>query len=549
MQRRVLLGCLFLSACATGGQDDSDSEGRALVVGTKDPVTYYKDIKPIVDQKCGQCHSEGASGQFGLGSYADLKPLAAAVKESVSTGSMPPWSATGPVGQFAGDRRLTDTEASKLIGWVEQGSPEGNAADARPLNVPAPQKLSKVDLTLAVSDPYTPAAGGDDYRCYILEWTPTTNKFITGLNVVPSDKQLIRHANAYLIDPAASPDLWKRNGVDGDIGWSCMSGPTNAAWIGAYDAVGGARVLPSGLGLEVKPYSAIVLQVHYNTLHKGGADQPKVEFSLSDTSARPAQVGLIVNPVWQARGLRIPANEADVPFRYVFRPANLVRGTTYDLHAADLHMHKFGKSGSVGVVRQDGSSEPILNVASWEFGWQQSYGLAAPVRLGPQDQLFVECHFDNTAENQPIGAAPVERNWGETPNDEVCIGNVLAAAPGSAVVPDAGRPDAGRDAGPPDSGRPTVPDAGRPAVPDAGRPTVPDAGRPTVPDAGRPTVPDAGRPTQPPVRDAGRPPVTNPTNPTNPNCTGSTSVSGPGVISVGRTDLSGGSGSVTRCIR
>jgi hypothetical protein len=54
------------------------------------------------------------------------------------------------------------------------------------------------------------------------------------------------------------------------------------------------------------------------------------------------------------------------------------------------------------------------------------YGLAQPRTFRPKDLLTVECHWNNTAANQPVvngqPVAPRDLNWGEGTHDEMCIG-------------------------------------------------------------------------------------------------------------------------------
>jgi hypothetical protein len=47
----------------------------------------------------------------------------------------------------------------------------------------------------------------------------------------------------------------------------------------------------------------------------------------------------------------------------------------------------------------------------------------------PGDRLRIECHWDNTLDNQPIvdgePLQPVDLNWGEGTTDEMCVGFFL----------------------------------------------------------------------------------------------------------------------------
>ena len=104
MQRMAMLGCMVLFACSAGegasGAPAAKAGVSAQVVGTSRPVTYYRDVKPIIDQKCAQCHTEGGGGHFSLQTFADVKPRVAGIKAAVADGVMPPWRASGPLDQF-----------------------------------------------------------------------------------------------------------------------------------------------------------------------------------------------------------------------------------------------------------------------------------------------------------------------------------------------------------------------------------------------------------------------------------------------------------------
>ena len=50
------------------------------------------------------------------------------------------------------------------------------------------------------------------------------------------------------------------------------------------------------------------------------------------------------------------------------------------------------------------------------------------MQLNPGDRLGLECHWDNSAGNQPFvdgqRVPPRELNWGEGTDDEMCLGGL-----------------------------------------------------------------------------------------------------------------------------
>src|ERR1700724_823694 len=88
--------------------------------------TFSKDIAPIIYQHCASCHRPGEIAPMPLLSYEQVRPWAAAIREAVATGAMPPWHSAAPRGQFSNDRRLTDLEKESIMGWTAAGAPKGD---------------------------------------------------------------------------------------------------------------------------------------------------------------------------------------------------------------------------------------------------------------------------------------------------------------------------------------------------------------------------------------------------------------------------------------
>ena len=104
----------------------------------KGPVTYTKDIAPILQRSCQSCHRPDSVAPMSLLSYAEARPYARAMKlrtslrnNTGSRGIMPPWFIEKNIGiqNFKEDISLSDAEISKIAEWADNGAPEGNPAD------------------------------------------------------------------------------------------------------------------------------------------------------------------------------------------------------------------------------------------------------------------------------------------------------------------------------------------------------------------------------------------------------------------------------------
>src|SRR5262245_44302156 len=97
-------------------------------------VTFTKDVAPILQRACQNCHRPGAIAPMSLVTYEDARPWARSIKQKVTNGEMPPWYIDRNVGitKFKDDPSLTPREVATLTAWVDSGAPMGSAADMPP---------------------------------------------------------------------------------------------------------------------------------------------------------------------------------------------------------------------------------------------------------------------------------------------------------------------------------------------------------------------------------------------------------------------------------
>src|SRR5688572_29657987 len=86
---------------------------------TAGQATFHKDVLPILQKNCQGCHRPGEAAPFSLLTYAEARPWAKAIRESVRLKRMPPWFADPHVGKFANDRSLAQSDIDTLVKWAE----------------------------------------------------------------------------------------------------------------------------------------------------------------------------------------------------------------------------------------------------------------------------------------------------------------------------------------------------------------------------------------------------------------------------------------------
>src|ERR1700719_4143260 len=87
--------------------------------------TFAKDVAPILQAKCQNCHRDGSMAPMSLVTYEETRPWAKSIKQRVVTRNMPPWHLDKTVGiqHFQNDMSLTDEQISTIARWADAGAP------------------------------------------------------------------------------------------------------------------------------------------------------------------------------------------------------------------------------------------------------------------------------------------------------------------------------------------------------------------------------------------------------------------------------------------
>ena len=116
----------------------SSIAGDASIKTTPDasarPVTFSKDVAPILQARCQECHRQGSMAPMSLVTYEETRPWAKSIRQRVITRQMPPWHIDPSVGvqKFKNDISLSDQEIAVIGKWADSGAPMGNPADMPP---------------------------------------------------------------------------------------------------------------------------------------------------------------------------------------------------------------------------------------------------------------------------------------------------------------------------------------------------------------------------------------------------------------------------------
>ena len=107
-----------------------------LSVARAQEVTFHRDIEPILQRSCQNCHRAGGVGPMPLVTFEQVAPYAGLIEYKTGlrdrAGAMPPWYMEKDVGiqSYKNDPSLSEAELAAISTWARTGTPKGDPADA-----------------------------------------------------------------------------------------------------------------------------------------------------------------------------------------------------------------------------------------------------------------------------------------------------------------------------------------------------------------------------------------------------------------------------------
>jgi hypothetical protein len=361
--------------------------------------TFYRDVLPILQKRCQECHRAGEMAPMALATYEQTRPWAKAIRDAVFSKKMPPWFADPCCGKFANDRSLTAPEIATLARWAESGAGKGDVRDAPPARLwPEHGNLESPDVTLELPRAVdVPAKGEIEYQYAVVPTGFREDRWIQGAEVRPGVRSVVHHVVVYIREPG---ETWTRGPTKSDILTVWAPGSAPDVW-----PQGIAKLIPAGADL--------VFEIHYTPSGKAARDRTSVALKF----ARGAPERRVLTLQLSNDKFLIPAGDRD---------ARVTAWGTLPNDALLLgffpHMHLRGKSFEYLRMRADGQPEVLLQVKNYRFDWQLSYRLAQPVKLEKGTRLECVGHFDNSAANPRNPDAKADVGYGQQSWEEMMIG-------------------------------------------------------------------------------------------------------------------------------
>jgi mono/diheme cytochrome c family protein len=383
--------------------------GVAGGAGPNAPVTFNKDVAPILFKNCSGCHRPGQIAPMSLLSYKEARPWARSIRDVVSERRMPPWLADPRHGEFSNDRRLSQKEIETITAWVDSGGKEGEARD-----LPALPKfgegwtIGQPDVILSMNEEFAvPADGVVAYKYFTVPTNFTEDRYVQLAEIRQGNRSVVHHVIVTVREPGDSAAPADAQGGEGRTGRNA-----DGMLVGWAPGMSPLTLRP-GQAKLIKAGSSLVFQMHYTPNGEAGRDRTSVGLIFA---RQPVEKRVITAPV-AARTLVIPPGDPNYESTssYTFKD---------DSHIVSFmpHMHVRGKDFEYRLVLPDGSTRVLLRVPRYDFNWQLSYFLKEPLAVPKGSRLECTAHHDNSAGNRYNPDPAKEVRWGPQTWEEMMIG-------------------------------------------------------------------------------------------------------------------------------
>ena len=366
-------------------------------------VTFTKDVAPILQRSCQNCHRPDSNAPMSLLSYEDARPYARSIKAKTTSRLMPPWHVERNIGiqKFKDDPSLTDQEIATIAAWVDQGAQKGNMTDMPPARAFADDEvwhIGKPDLIVEIPQPHVVAAAGPDvWIDYIADSGLTEDRYVQAVETKPGPgaRTVMHHLLTYLIQDV--PESEKLVGVD-DVRQT-----QTETFLNEYAVGKNGDILPDKTGKLMKAGAKVRFNIHYHSSGRETTDRSRIGLKFYPK-------GYV--PKYHQISLQIASanSELDIPAGVVSRSDGYYRfDKPVQVTAIQAHMHNIGKRMCLEAILPSNSTLQ-LNCIGWDFNWHKVYNYAdetSPL-LPAGTVLHSTLWHDNTKANR---ANPDPRNW------------------------------------------------------------------------------------------------------------------------------------------
>lgn len=361
----------------------------ALVVANAQVPTFSKDVAPILQKRCQECHRSNTFAPMSLLTYEQARPWARSIRQKVLAREMPPWYVDKNVGveHFRNDVSLTDKEIETIRAWADGGAPQGNPADMPPPRVFQDQDkwhIGEPDLIVQLpEDRVVLAKAPDKWLDIVVDPHLTEDRYIQAIETKPTKGYKVVH---HVVTTMRHDD-----DVAGD------NDATPGVFLNEYALGKNGDVFQTDSGRLFKAGGKINFNMHLHSVGEETAANVALAIKFYPKGYVPKHVE-ITEAIGTTRELDIPPNTDNVRadgYTQLAKPARVM--------SFQPHLHNRGKAQCLEAIYPGGRKVETLScVSNYQFAWHLVYLYAEDEQplLPAGTLLHTISWYNNTIQNK-----------------------------------------------------------------------------------------------------------------------------------------------------
>ena len=402
--RRVLttatFGGVILFAAAAGAQ-----------TAPANAPTFSKDIAPIFQAKCQECHQPNSIAPMSLITFAEARPWARSIKQRVSQRQMPPWHIDPSVGvqKFKNDMSLSQKQIDTIVAWVDAGAPQGDPKDLPPAKPIAADNewqgvrdgFGKPDIVVRSSEYKMPAKGQDVWYRPMSELPITEPRWVKMVEIRPTNlkaRRVVHHSIAYLVLNPDNVDAVNTGTANGPAGPATADDLVNRRPQLMEWAIGkGYDLFAEGTGKMIMPGEKLSWDQHLHAVGEEVDAGSEIALWLYPKGQEPTKRSYLIG----FTGLKKRGFLDIAPNSIAYTEGFTVLKENTLITNFQPHFHLRGKAMEVKAILPDGSTQVVSYVGNFNFNWMTNYIYAddAAPAFPKGTVIQVSAWYDNTKAN------------------------------------------------------------------------------------------------------------------------------------------------------
>lgn len=363
-------------------------------------ITYWGQVKPIIDNHCNLCHFQNGFSPFALTDYFSVQKRSSFILNVLENKIMPPWAADTSYRCYVNQNVLTKKEIETFRKWVQFGCVEGKTSELK--SKVKVDKFFSLDTTwtLPMVRPYTVKdLNADIFKRFYIETKFKRDVYASRFEWKPGNRNIVHHTEVFFDSLGMDiPDLSipGNEQIPGQNYEGRIPGLTTYSYLTGWLPGELFEEFPKGIYAKIPKGSSMFYLMHYAATPVEETDS--TVFYIHETkNIENARICKTVD----VHGHR------DLVKGSFYLPADSVltlhckKVIKEKISAFSLlvHAHHLAQSMLAYVVTPTKDTIPLLRIPKWNFNWQFIYKFKKFEIIPAGSVIHYYVTYDNTVQN------------------------------------------------------------------------------------------------------------------------------------------------------